>query len=685
MPYRATTIDVDLPQGIILEKVDYPENPAEQLLQSQKKKCIKSKLLLLSKDEGPASSYSKFYKFCVIVQQKCEGDDEIVSYLLFESNRIYKTRGDIFLTIKYTLAPLLSTGQARLSEALLKAVILPEPVKPKEICDHLVGLMEQDPEGNPEWHSLIQVLLTNKDVHLSPPNLKGEVTSFKQENSPELMKQKMRVTGTIGSYVVPVVATPQVALNMLVSPDSDETTSRKIYHLARKGTIVFRNRVSVHSLTKTWLMDAVQNEYVQSCMFLLLSGVNPNDLHPSSGDTALHFAVRQKSTILVKLLLACQADPMITNNNDETPLDAAKKLTGENAGAIVSVLKEFHSLQRQAYSYYKENSHLPKKKNTSKVFLLSLDGGGVRGFITCLIMARIEKRMKELYPDCEPFQSYFDYVAGTSAGAAIGSIMVYTHESVQNSAVLMYKFVNEVFKKTAEERPACLKHYIVENVGESTVMSDLEHQNIIITAAKADVSPNKLHLMTNYGKPRDGKAGPNERKLWEALVASASAPSYFPPFENSLMDGGIMANNPTIPAMVDIFDRKDAEQLDLELGFVLSLGTGMVPPKKVHNIDVYAPHYSLSSLVHSAIGLKNLFIHFMDQATHSDGEVVHQAEVWCKSIGATFHRMSPLLKKEISLDTTDLPDLVDLLCDTEAYLLRKHIIVDTIAKRLLSK
>ena len=540
-------------------------------------------------------------------------------------------------------------------------------------------------EGNPEWHSLIQVLLTNQDVHLSPPNLKGRVTSFKQENSPESIKQKMRVTGTIGSYVVPMIATPQVALNTLDDSLNDETTSRKIYHLARKGTIVFRNRVSVHSPTKTWLMDAVQNEYMQSCMFLLLSGVNPNDLHPSSGDTALHFAVRQKSTILVKLLLACKADPMITNDNNETPLDDAKKLTGKNASEIVSVLEEFHSLQRQAYSYYKKNSHLPEKKNTSKVFLLSLDGGGVRGFITCLIMARIEKRMKELYPDCEPFQSYFDYVAGTSAGATIGSILVYMNESVQNSAVLMYKFVNEVFKKTAEERPVCLKHYIVENVGESTVMSDLEHQNIIVTAAKADVSPNKLHLMTNYGKPRDGKAGPNERKLWEALVASASAPTYFPPFENSLLDGGIMANNPTIPAMVDIYDRKEAEQLDLELGFVLSLGTGMLPPKNVHDIEVYAPNYSLSSLVHSAMGLKNLFIHFMDQATHSDGEVVHQAEVWCKSIGATFHRMSPLMKKEISLDTTDLPDLVDLLCDTEAYLLREHIIVDTIAKQLLSR
>ena len=682
MPYRAVITGTNLENETILEKISYARKIEEKSSQRE----VKSTLVLLSKNQKP-SDCSKFYKFGVIVNQVCKGKDETaVCFLLYESNKIYKTRGDIFIKIQHTLGPLLSSGQVRLSEALLRAIILPEPIDPRYISSQLVSLMEQDPEGNPEWHLVIQVLNDTKEIpQPAALKMKKGILSLKQESSFEIMKHKMQVTGTLTAHMVPLLAVPQVALSEIDDEENDETSSQKIYRLSRKGTILLHNSINVHSATKTWLMEAVENEYLQSCMFLLLSGVNPNDQHPLSGDTALHLAVRNGNIVFVKLLLACKADPTIPNEEGKTPLDTAKKLTSESAAQIISVLEEFQLLQRQTKSYYKEHSNLPKKQNSSKIFMLSLDGGGVRGFITCLIMARIESRMKELCPNCDPFQSYFDYVAGTSAGAIIGSALAYINESVQNTAVLMYKFVNEVFKKPHGERSTCLKRCIIERFGESTVMSDLEHQNMIITAVKADISPNKLHLMTNYGEPRDGKAGPNERKLWEALVASASAPTYFPPFENSLMDGGIMANNPTIAAMVDIFDRGEEEHLEIDLGFVLSLGTGVLLPKQVDNIDISMSSYSLSSVVHAAVGLKNLFIHFVNQATHSDGEVVHQAETWCRTLGATYHRMSPVLRKEIKLDATYLPDLVDLLFDTEAYILQKHTTVDAIAKQLLSK
>ena len=47
-----------------------------------------------------------------------------------------------------------------------------------------------------------------------------------------------------------------------------------------------------------------------------------------------------------------------------------------------------------------------------------------------------------------------------------------------------------------------------------------------ITGTIANVSPNMLHLMTSYGQARDGQLGPDDRKVWEALVASSAAPTF---------------------------------------------------------------------------------------------------------------------------------------------------------------
>ena len=80
--------------------------------------------------------------------------------------------------------------------------------------------------------------------------------------------------------------------------------------------------------------------------------------------------------------------------------------------------------------------------------------------------------------------------------------------------------------------------------------------------------------MTSYGESRDDKAGPNERKVWEALCASMAAPTYLPPFDNCFLDGGVMANNPTLPAMVEIFNNMEEGR---KLGCVLSIGTDIFP------------------------------------------------------------------------------------------------------------
>ena len=595
---------------------------------------------------------------------------------MFESNKIDKSEGDAFVQLSKTLSPLLSSGSVRLSISLLEEIILPEPLKAGEISSHLVTLMEQDPDGHPEWHSVIQTLMKSKAIIRSMPS-----TDFQKKLTSRLMVVKARQSGFLSSMMIPLVPCPELVLNSFDLQD-DASASLKIYNYTRRRSLSSYNSQHFSKFSKTMLMEAVENQFLQSCMFLALSGVDPNTQYMESGDTALHMAVRLENLDIIKLLLAVEADPTVSNYDDETPLDAARKLTSEKAQDIISILETIAELQAQAKAYNSSHMEVPNGRNSSDIYLLSLDGGGLKVFNTCLILARIEKRMKELCPDCPPLQSYFDYIAGVSAGATIGVTLAYQNESAQNMAVRLYKFMIEVVKKPLEERMEHLKHYMFEHFGQNTVLSDLERQQVIIGTVIANVSPNQLHLMTSYGEPRDGKAGPNERKVWEALCASMAVPTYLPPFDNCFLDGGVMANNPTLPAMVEIFNNMEEGR---KLGCVLSIGTGIFPTSPVEKIGVFVTGFSVSNLVSSAIGLKNLIQHFIAQSTRSDGEVVTQAETWCKSVGASHFRFSSKLSKNSPMDSTDLDVIIGQLFDTEVYMLKEHAKIDQLAKCILSK
>src|SRR5690349_17683881 len=56
--------------------------------------------------------------------------------------------------------------------------------------------------------------------------------------------------------------------------------------------------------------------------------------------------------------------------------------------------------------------------------LLSLDGGGIRGLLTIEILARIESIVRERSGNRSlVLADYFDYIAGTSTGAVIGTLL----------------------------------------------------------------------------------------------------------------------------------------------------------------------------------------------------------------------------------------------------------------------
>lgn len=64
-----------------------------------------------------------------------------------------------------------------------------------------------------------------------------------------------------------------------------------------------------------------------------------------------------------------------------------------------------------------------------KISILSLDGGGIRGIISCIILRYIEEQLKNLHHPQAKVGDYFDMIAGSSTGGLITAVLLYPDEN----------------------------------------------------------------------------------------------------------------------------------------------------------------------------------------------------------------------------------------------------------------
>lgn len=155
--------------------------------------------------------------------------------------------------------------------------------------------------------------------------------------------------------------------------------------------------------------------------------------------------------------------------------------------------------------------------------------------------------------------------------------------------------------------------------------------------------------------------------VWQAGRATGAAPSYFRAF-GQFLDGGLIANNPTLDAMTEIHELnmalhsvgRQAEAVPVSI--VVSLGTGMIPVTELKGIDVFRPEgivdaaklayygipaigtscttntYNRQPLAYNILNYFSTANLLVDQATASDGRVVDRARAWCSMIGVPYYR-----------------------------------------------
>ncbi len=209
--------------------------------------------------------------------------------------------------------------------------------------------------------------------------------------------------------------------------------------------------------------------------------------------------------------------------------------------------------------------------------ILSLDGGGSKGFYTLGVLHEIEGLLQ-----C-PLHKRFDLVYGTSTGAIIAALIALGH-TVEEIHQYYRKYVPAIMKQSsASGKSIALANLSVDVFGKASfeevktgigIVSTkwVTEQPMIFKANVNQAFGRKSTFLPGFGVP-----------IGEAVQASCSAYPFFnrktvttgsgASFE--LIDGGFCANNPALYAITDALVALGKERQDIR---IVSVGVGSYPP-----------------------------------------------------------------------------------------------------------
>ncbi|MBX9253514.1 patatin-like phospholipase family protein [Desmonostoc muscorum CCALA 125] len=198
-------------------------------------------------------------------------------------------------------------------------------------------------------------------------------------------------------------------------------------------------------------------------------------------------------------------------------------------------------------------------ESEEKVFkVLSIDGGGIKGLYSAMILERFEKKFQCHLAD------HFDLICGTSTGGLIALALSLKVEA-SKIAQLYYSQGEKIFKKQGRLE-AFFRQFIYGG----------KHQNEELEKALRDIFRDKTisesycllcipafsltdgrPFIFKYDHPEGNLSRDNETKYIDVALATSAAPTYLPVVQiqeqhnKQFIDGGVYANNPTLIGVVE--------------------------------------------------------------------------------------------------------------------------------------
>ncbi len=219
--------------------------------------------------------------------------------------------------------------------------------------------------------------------------------------------------------------------------------------------------------------------------------------------------------------------------------------------------------------------------------VLSLDGGGARGAFTASFLSTVEDLLRVRSAD------HFDLIVGTSSGAMIALALAYGVPArrildlyVERGGVIFDRPRRFGMLLRPKYDGRALRRILREVFGERTL-------NDVLTP----VCVTSYELTNSY--PRiwkddhaPGALNGGDAPAWKVALASSAAPIYFPGAQviddDSHVDGGLFANNPTLIGLTEAvhYFRQPTDRIR-----ILSVGTGeraeRIPHERARTMGVW--------------------------------------------------------------------------------------------------
>ena len=194
--------------------------------------------------------------------------------------------------------------------------------------------------------------------------------------------------------------------------------------------------------------------------------------------------------------------------------------------------------------------------------ILSLDGGGIRGAATTQFLSKVEQKLNT--EQSKSIRDCVDFYAGTSTGSIIALALATTNMTMAEiNNLYSYDMAQLIFTKNkgwfeidgvnapkyeASGKTKALK----DNFGTATIGHVPEDKHVLTVTYAIE----KRKPIVIKSTKRDYRNLPS----YQAADASSAAPTFFPTNELELppdsdefwlIDGGVIANNPTMCAIAE--------------------------------------------------------------------------------------------------------------------------------------
>ena len=336
----------------------------------------------------------------------------------------------------------------------------------------------------------------------------------------------------------------------------------------------------------------------------------------------------------------------------------------------------------------------------AKVRILAVDGGGVRGIIPTTVLAYIEGKLIEKTgnPNAR-MADFLDFGAGTSTGSIIAGMVMTPNEKgrpafkMKEAVQAYFDIAAKVFKKDWRRNLKTCWGLFGPKYGVDAINTELikkfnhwKLNELLLPCAFTgyDTAKRMPVIYTN----RDDKEKYGDYYLKDVVRGSTSIPSIFKPAYfrngsdvNTIIDGGVFANNPSMVAYVEVLKTTELaerfNELTPEHALILSFGTG-------RGLITKYPYRKIMrwGKVRWFIPILNILLQGMSDVTNYEMETYFRTY----KVSENFVRINPaIVLGSADGEDASAENMKNLHQDALNYISKNRTFLDNLAERLIKE